>query len=84
MQNNISVVLKNPGIAVISFESDAAGPLGFQHAIYFLDNRMHLTPAGPGRNDKIIDDWRDCSQIKNQSVFAFVVVCNFRTEAGMP
>ena len=83
MQNNIAVVLKNPSIAAISFESDAAGPFGFKNAVYLLDNGVHLAPAGPGRDDKIVDDRRDCSQIKNQGIFAFVVVGNFRTEAGM-
>ena len=83
MQNNIAVVLKNPGITAVSFESDAAGPFGFKNTVYLLDNGVHLAPAGPGRDDKIVDDRRDGSQIKNECVFAFVVVGNFRTEAGM-
>ena len=83
MQNNIAVVLKNPGIAAVSFESDTDGPFGLQNAVYFLDHGVHLAPAVSGRDHKIVDDRRDCRQIKNQGVFAFVVDGNLRTEAGM-
>ena len=84
MQDHVAVVLKNPDIAAVSFESDAPGPFAFKNAVHFLDNSVHLTPAAPGGDDEIVDDRRDCSQIEDRGVFAFVVVGNFRTEAGMP
>ena len=81
MQNNIPIVSQNP-IAVFALDVATACALAFHQYANFLCNRIALPLIGGGRNNEIVKQRRDFSDIEYNDIFAFEVFTSFCTQAG--
>ena len=71
MQDNVAVVLQNPGFGFAAFDTNPRTAAPFLHQLFdFFGDGSHLSTARGRRDDEEIRDGRDRSQIENEGVFA--------------